>query len=67
MSLPGDLIRVEDLMVTAGHRRILDVHRLAVHQGELLGLLGPNGAGKSTLIRCLLGLQRHACVAARAV
>ncbi len=61
MSLPGDLIRVEDLMVTAGHRRILDVHRLAVHQGELLGLLGPNGAGKSTLIRCLLGLQRHAC------
>ncbi|MCX7826389.1 MAG: ABC transporter ATP-binding protein [Verrucomicrobiae bacterium] len=60
MTADGLAIHVEHLTVSAGRRRILDVERLAVHPGELLGLLGPNGAGKSTLLRSLLGLQRHA-------
>lgn len=50
-------IECDSLVVRASGRAILDVPRLAVSQGELLGLLGPNGAGKSTLLRCLLGMQ----------
>lgn len=50
-------IECDGLVVRAGGQAILDVTRLAVSQGELVGLLGPNGAGKSTLLRCLLGMQ----------
>jgi tungstate transport system ATP-binding protein len=41
----------------AGGRRILDVERIAVHEGELLAVLGPNGAGKSTLLLTLALLE----------
>lgn len=60
MSCSGSTIHVANLCVQAGNRRILDLERLTVSPGELLGLMGPNGAGKSTLLRSLLGLQRHA-------
>lgn len=50
-------IHLDRLAVHVGRRDILDVERLEISQGELVGLLGPNGAGKSTLLRCLLGMQ----------
>jgi tungstate transport system ATP-binding protein len=34
----------------------LNIRKLEVHAGEVLGLLGPTGAGKSTLLRLLAGL-----------
>jgi ABC-type cobalamin/Fe3+-siderophores transport system ATPase subunit len=52
-------IQFEGLTVHAGRRDILNVPRLEIVHGELVGLLGPNGAGKSTLLRCLLGMQAH--------
>lgn len=36
----------------------LDMPRLCVGHGEVLGIVGPNGAGKSTLLAALMGLVR---------
>lgn len=49
---------IENLRVVAGGRTILQVDRLAVAPGEMLGVLGPNGAGKTTLLAVCLGFRR---------
>ena len=56
----ADALRVRDLEVTRGSRRVLAVDDLAVREGETLAIVGPNGAGKSTLILAVAGLLRPA-------
>ena len=53
---PGPL-RVENVGVSAGGTRILQMVDLTLHPGEMCALIGPSGAGKSTLIKALLGLR----------
>ena len=53
---PGPL-RVENVGVSAGGTRILEMVDLTLHPGEMCALIGPSGAGKSTLIKALLGLR----------
>ena len=53
--LPGPL-RVENVGVSRGGNRILNMVDMTLHPGEMCALIGPSGAGKSTLIRVLLGL-----------
>jgi ABC-type multidrug transport system ATPase subunit len=48
---------VENVGVSAGGTRILNMVKLTLHPGEMCALIGPSGAGKSTLIRALLGLR----------
>lgn len=56
---PGSaLLEVNDLQVTRGNRRILDIEELVIRDGETLAIVGPNGAGKSTLLLALAGLLR---------
>lgn len=50
------MIRVRDLGLTAGSRRLLDDVCFDVPPGELIAVLGPNGAGKTTLLRTLAGV-----------
>ena len=52
------LLEISDLAMSLGGRRILDIDRIALRQGELTVLSGPNGAGKTTLLKILAGLLR---------
>jgi iron complex transport system ATP-binding protein len=50
------MLRIENLSVSYGSRRVLTNVSLEVNSGEVVALIGPNGAGKSTLIRAVSGV-----------
>lgn len=50
------ILRLRDVDVSFGGRRVLDAVGFEVAPGELVGLIGANGAGKTTLLRVALGL-----------
>ena len=50
------MLRIEELSVSYGRRRVLKSVSLSVESGQVLALIGPNGSGKSTLIRAASGV-----------
>ncbi len=53
---PNDMaIDVINLTRTFSDRIVLDIKRLEISRGQVVGLLGPNSAGKTTLLRILKG------------
>ena len=50
------MLKIQNLSVSYGSRRILHDVSLDVQSGEVLALIGPNGAGKSTLVRAVSGV-----------
>jgi ABC-2 type transport system ATP-binding protein len=50
-------VRVRDLCVDRGGRRVLDRIALDVPAGALTALAGPSGCGKTTLMRAIVGVQ----------
>jgi zinc/manganese transport system ATP-binding protein len=53
---PNPVLRVKDVSVSLGGRRVLDQVSFSVEAGGFCGLIGSNGAGKTTLLRVILGL-----------
>jgi ABC-2 type transport system ATP-binding protein len=53
-----DAVKVEDLDIDRGGRRILDALSFSIRSGSVTGLLGPSGSGKTTLMRAIVGVQR---------
>src|SRR5437868_15297406 len=49
------MIRISDLTLARGTRRLLEHASLTVHPGHKVGLVGPNGSGKSSLFAALRG------------
>lgn len=50
-----ELLRIEDLHVSAGGKEILKGFNLTINEGEIHAIMGPNGTGKSTLAAALVG------------
>jgi polar amino acid transport system ATP-binding protein len=50
------MVKVRDLCVSLGGRRVLDDVSLTVSAGDVVCIIGPSGSGKTTLLRCLNGL-----------
>ncbi len=57
-SVPGVLLRVENLTVDYGAIRALHGVSFEVNEGEIVTLIGANGAGKSTTLRTISGLLK---------
>ena len=49
------MIRVSNLVLARGAKRLLDGAGMTVHAGHKVGLIGPNGCGKSSLFALILG------------
>lgn len=56
MAQAQPIIRVSNLTVTFGARKVLDGLNLDVTRGEIMGFVGASGAGKSVLMRTIIGL-----------
>src|SRR5512132_4471783 len=49
------MLRLVNIVLARGARRLLDGASLTVHAGHRVGIVGPNGAGKSSLFALLRG------------
>ena len=50
------LIKIDQLSLSFGRRKILDNVNFTINEGQIVGLLGPNGVGKSTIFNLITGL-----------
>ena len=53
-----NLVNLENVVKSYGHRALLDGVSAGVAAGESIGLVGRNGAGKSTLLGLLAGTEQ---------
>jgi ABC-type polar amino acid transport system ATPase subunit len=51
------VLRVRDVQLGRGERRILQGATLVADRGELVAIMGPSGCGKTTLLRAIAGLE----------
>ena len=52
---PPPMLRLTNLTLARGAKRLLDGASLTVHPGHKVGLIGPNGCGKSSLFALIRG------------
>src|SRR5580700_1824205 len=56
--MPAELLKVQELDLGYGHRKVLQGLSFTIEKGDFLGVMGPNGSGKTTLLKTLLGLLK---------
>ena len=52
------IIKLENLSLSFGKRKILENINFSINEGQIIGMLGPNGVGKSTIFNLITGLIR---------
>ncbi len=52
------MLKVDDLNVFVGKKKIIHDSAFRVNKGQIVGLIGPNGAGKTTIMKAILGLMK---------
>ncbi|MBA1434844.1 ABC transporter ATP-binding protein [Bombilactobacillus bombi] len=52
------MLKVKDIDVFIGHKKIIKDVSFQVPAGAIVGLVGPNGAGKTTIMKTILGLTK---------
>ena len=55
-----NMIELKDFYFRYGKQEVLNIPKVAVPKGAIIGVLGNNGAGKTTLAKCLCGLEKKA-------
>ena len=53
-----EVIKLENISLSYGKRKILENINISINSGEIVGLLGPNGVGKSTIFNLITGLLK---------
>lgn len=51
-------LKVKDVTVSYGEKKIIENVSLELHEGEIVSLLGASGGGKTTLFNVISGLQK---------
>ena len=54
--MPNESLRIDNLTVGYGTRKVLKNLSMVVEEGSVVGIIGPNGHGKSTLVKSISGL-----------
>ncbi|HCI76333.1 MULTISPECIES: ABC transporter ATP-binding protein [unclassified Psychrobacter] len=58
----GELLSMQDIHISHGHKTLLKIDKLTVPSQKLVAFIGPNGAGKSTLLHTVLGQHTGAAL-----
>ena len=53
-----EVVKLENISLSFGKRKILENINISINAGEIVGLLGPNGVGKSTIFNLITGLLK---------
>ena len=49
----------ENIVCRRGKKDVLNISKLQIPKGEIVGVIGKNGAGKSTFVSCFSGILKH--------
>ena len=52
------ILKIKNLELSIGNKKILNDINFKIHEGETLGLIGQSGSGKTTISKCITGFYK---------